>query len=214
MVDDWNVSMERWWGWYWQRRAETLRGRTIPVSFCPAQFAHNQVFDSDAENLFQCHTVHNKSHIYRSLIRTGKIEVLLQKPIPVPHCAPQIPHTQVFDTDRENRSTSSKTYSSVTLCTTNPTYTGLWFGRGKPKYLFKNLCQCHIVHHKSHIYRSLIRTGKTEVLVHKPIPVSHCAPQIPHTQVFDSDAENRSTWREPCPNVTLFTANPKVTDVE
>ena len=101
------------------------------------------------KNLFQCQTVHHKSHIYRSLIRTGKAEVLVHKPIPVPHCAPQIPHTQVFDSDAKNRSSCSKTYSSATLCTTNSTYTGLWFGRGNPKYLERTMSQCYFVHRKS-----------------------------------------------------------------
>jgi hypothetical protein len=84
------------------------------------------------------------------------------------------------------------------------------------KHCEEELSQCHFVHHNFHVNRLLIRTGKIEVLVQKPIPAPHCAPQIPHTsiQVFDSDAENRNTWREACPSDTLFTTNPKVTDVE
>jgi len=82
------------------------------------------------------------------------------------------------------------------------------------KYCEGELSQCHFVHHNFHINRPFKRTGKIEVLVQKPIPVPHCAPHIPNRQVFDSDAENRSNWREACPSGTLFTTNPKVTEVE
>ena len=42
----------------------------------------------------------------------------------------------------------------------------------------------------------------------------HCAPQILNRQVFNSNVENRSNWKKPCPSGTLFTTNPKVTEVE
>jgi hypothetical protein len=82
------------------------------------------------------------------------------------------------------------------------------------KYCEEELSMCHFVHHNFHINRPLIWTRKIVVLVQKPIAVPHCAPQIPNRQVFDSDADNRNTWREACCSGTLFTINSKVNDVE